>query len=255
MTDRSILFSGPMVRAQLEGRKTKTRRLLKPQPYIDKMGNFCVPGRNGEAHYNFGQRMNGTPITEDFVRWHVRFAIGDRLWVREAWRVSKRWDETAPNELPVRGCTVFYEAGGSASNDTGGWTQDSWPLTSASLPEWAGRYRNPLHMPRWASRLTLTVTDVQVQRLQEISPADAIAEGIGKVMVPVAARTGSIGAIGRWGVWGSDAPPADTPQDAYRDLWDSINAARAPWAANPWVVAVSFDVARSNIDEKEADRG
>lgn len=201
MTDRPILFSGPMVRALIEGRKTQTRRLLLNLIPWDDLTVLVDAERDGpELLLPYAAR---------------RFAVGHRLWVREAWAVARVFDGMSPDQwsrAARRPLSVAYEADGAPHPNV-------------------GKLRPSIHMPRVASRLTLTVADVRVQRLQEISPADAIAEGISP-----AANSQTIDC---------DTP---NPVDAYRDLWDSLNAKRAPWASNPWVVAVSFTVEQRNID-------
>lgn len=212
MTDRPILFSAPMVRAIIREiehpgtGKTQTRRVYAP------------------GHHTL--TMPPSP----------RYAVGDRLWVREAWRVSRRWDDTPPRDLPERKMSVVLEAGGSIANhgDPLRWIPSDWP--GAGMPEWIGRVRPGIHMPRWASRLTLTVTEVRVQRLQDISEADAKAEGC-SANAPIPGD-----------------PYPDWSQvygaiDAYEHLWDSINADRAPWDSNPWVCAITFKTALGNIDQ------
>jgi hypothetical protein len=100
------------------------------------------------------------------------------------------------------------------------------------LDRWLdGRGRPSIHMPRWASRLTLDVSAVRVQRLQEISSADAIAEGI-----PAPANSSTI-----------DCETPD-PRDAFRSLWESIHG-KGAWEANPWIAAVSFSVHQINVDQ------
>lgn len=110
--------------------------------------------------------------------------------------------------------------------------------TKEAVKDYGLRIRPSIHMPRWASRLTLTVTDVRVERLQDISEADAIAEGC-----PVSTMPGTIGhplcPVG--------FNEMGTPIYWFRELWNSINGPDA-WDANPWVVALTFDVARRNID-------
>jgi hypothetical protein len=204
MADRPILFSGPMVRALLAGRKTQTRRLMKPQP---NMLNGGRPMNNGRGSYSTERGWK-----------RIGFAAGDRLWVREAWRTECNYDDTPPRDLSFDEVQWRYEADGEWS--------DHDPMTASP-----GRLRAGMHMPRWASRLTLTVSEVRVQRLQEIGHDDAVAEGVSSDNGP-----GQIG--------------------AYITLWDSLNAKppkpRAPWDSNPWVVAVSFTVDRRNIDAEPA---
>lgn len=210
MSDRPILFSAPMVRALLDGRKTQTRRVLKPQPMATSAdGLFRTHSidlhRDGNWYaYTDGLgKVNERPVP-------VTYAIGDRLWVREAWHTLRALDDMKPRELSVGQTPAAYEAD----------TDDIGRLVIN------GRLRPGMFMPRWASRLTLTVTQVRVQRLWEITSADAIAEGY-----PPHANSQTI-----------DCDTRD-PRDDFKALWDSLNAKRAPWASNPWVVALTFTVA------------
>ncbi len=201
MADRPILFSGPMVRALLAGTKTQTRRILKPQPikpYLEN-GDWWDETAPGAA----------TPMV-------LKACVGDRLYVREHWRTTYGLDWTVeglgrplkPREFDPKTTPVEYLA--DDENELG------------------GKDRRAMHLPRWASRLTLIVTDVRVERLQSISQADAITEGC----------------------------PAPDGQDGldpcgwYAQLWDEINGAGA-WDANPWVAAYTFRVIKQNIDQIE----
>lgn len=213
MTDRPILFSAPMVRALLNGSKTQTRRVLKPQPSddLDNLGD-------GETVLDMA---TGKPV-------NLRFEVGDRLWVRETWYCDhidcQRGPYLCPDNMPL---TQLVEDGWlhfRATDDPKQW--------EAGQPKW----RTPLHLPRWASRLTLTVTDVRVERLQDCSEADAVAEGIERSEE----------------YWMDYEFPSTQccvdPQSSYRTLWNSINGAGA-WEQNPWVVAISFTVEKRNIDQ------
>lgn len=219
MVDRPILFSGPMVRAILDGRKTQTRRVIEPCEPAPLVGRGDKPAPNW-IMVKVPARHGGFMAGPTF---NPRYAPGDRLWVREAhslvpasaYRGSVGTGTIAQTEHPTDGysAAVFRE----------GFDRSGEP-----------RWRPSIHMPRWASRLTLTVTDVRVQRLQVISEADAGAEG-----APVEEL--------------SMYPELGTAQHWFRDLWDSLNADRAPWASNPWVCAVSFTVQHGNIDRLPAD--
>ena len=194
MTDRPTLFSGAMVRALLDGTKTQTRRVLKPQPEVVDQASEHLESDELSGWVNV-EMSDGR-----FLRWRPPYAVGDRLYVREAFRVQHGGairDATGAQEDYLEPA-VFYMASGGR----GPWTPG-------------------IHMPRKLSRLTLSVTDVRLQRLQEISEADALAEGI----------------------------PQDSPDPiaAYFFLWDEINGTGAS-AKNPWIVAVSFTVERRNID-------
>jgi hypothetical protein len=196
MADRPILFSAPMVRALLDGRKTQTRRVLKKQSY----------------------------------------AAGDRLWVREAWRPLSgysNWD--------IR---VLYPANDAVEHFLDGEGPDgdwAWPK-SADMG-----FVPSIHMPRWASRITLIVTNVRVQRLQEISEDDARAEGIAERQI----RPGDTRLAGQliFSPNGEDGPFGYDHVDGFRQLWNGLNAKRGfGWDANPWVSAISFRCVVKNID-------
>jgi hypothetical protein len=230
MADKPILFSAPMVRALLDGRKTQTRRLLSRPRWADPRAEIEVD-EHGHALIvcNSTGCLAGIPL---------RFVKGDRLWVRETWRTGKSLDDASPTKIATMcaaagwkrpWCPIKYEADGATVNadalrDFGG--------------EW-GKTRVAIHMPRWASRLTDTVTDVRVQRLQEISKDDAAAEGL--IKLP---------ATGRYVVNKGDqyfgAAEFD-PRFTYRRLWEAING-DGSWDANPWIVALTFTVEKRNID-------
>lgn len=198
MRERPILFSAPMVRAILEGRKTQTRRVVKlPEghsiiPRGDVPGFFTLRTK-AVSHHKVEPRGVTCP----------QGAPGDRLWVREGVHCDedKGW---------------CYDADGTPMN----WRpQDedvgvAWLETRPAKRSW---YPS-IHMPHWASRLTLEIVSVRVERLQEISENDAEAEGC-EPALPVSDK--------RW-VCG------------YRRLWESINGKRAPWASNPWVWVIEF---------------
>lgn len=201
MADRPIHFSAPMVRALLDGRKTQTRRVLTPQP--EPLGRFV--GFSGSA---------------ETARCKVRYAPGDRLWVREAFVTGYNIDDKYGR--PTGDKRVWYRA--TDSNLT--WF-DPDTETTLDNPPW----RPSIHMPRFASRLTLIVSDVRVQRLQEITLGDICAEGLAQSIY--------------------DFRPAQRGFDAFADLWNSIHGPDA-WGANPWVCALTFSVHRCNIDQMGA---
>jgi len=216
MADKGVIFSAAMVRALLDGRKTQTRR--------------AIPEKAVDAYYEYDDWCSnvsaGVPTSRqwerDFFLERIRFRPGDRLYVREEWFTTPAYDDLAPSEMggdePLR-----YKADDATFN----WTEADGSRV--------GRRRAGMHMPRWASRLTLTVTEVRVERLQDCSEADALAEGIGQ--------------FGRF----FGLPDADWDEGelsavaAYHRLWNSINGPGS-WEANPWVVAVTFAVENRNID-------
>lgn len=131
---------------------------------------------------------------------YCKYQIGMNLWVRETWCVEHRFDTITPSKISEAAIIpIWYRA-----------TDD---LSGASLIP--GKWRSSVHMPRWASRILLEITDVRVERLQKISEADAVAEGAG--------------------YWGCDTV------EVFQDLWDSINAKRGySWSSNPWCWCISF---------------
>ena len=182
MTERPIIFSAEMVLAILAGRKTQTRRKMKPAK-VKRPKRWLID----DAAVNGLVCPYGAP--------------GDTLWVRETW--------------------ARHASGVDYAAD----------FAAVSRPQ-AGPWRPSIHMPRWASRITLRITDVRVERLQDISEDDAVAEGVAlERYVPVSDSAGKHGS--------GEAEPTD-PVAEYRDLWNHINGPDA-WEANPWVWVISFE--------------
>ena len=208
MTDRPIIFSGPMVRALLDGKKTQTRRLAWREP------------RDPSTHKIADSYQRPSP-------WQ-KVQPGDRLWVRENWQALSFGDY-----LPTKSTTadVRYaatDALGDADKDVRGYP-----------------WRPSIHMPRWASRLTLIVTATKVEPLQAISPDDAWNEGVER-------RSPKVRQM--W-LFGADAAERERIYKhacvwEFEDLWKSLHGPEA-WDANPDVVALTFRVIRENIDRIE----
>lgn len=223
--DKPILFSAPMVRALLDGRKMQTRRLLKSEP-TELIDGFHKDLISGVEYYSIDHSTGHFVLPAKAVA----FRPGDRLWCREAWRTTGAFEDLAPSVMNGSAIRIRYEADGFI-DERGKSFNHFHP----------GRLRASIHMPRWASRLTLVVNDVRVERLKEISRDDAIAEGLMKVPAPqLAVEMGC-----NYGFDGSNL--YGSPISAYAALWDHINGPGA-WAANPWVAVYSFDVIQQNID-------
>lgn len=249
MRVRQILYSGPMVRALLNGWKTQTRRIVKPQPRWVPEGE----GLPGEWQWNagykgkddrnpkFGMSFTSYAMTEkgfaDCIASCAYAACpygqpGDLLWVRETWQEFfadeiPEGRRDGPRGLmgipakPERRSVVVFRADGEIP----------------AHPEYGeANWRPAIFMPRKFSRLTLRLTDVRVERLQEISEADAIAEGI----APVSLYQLDCESI--------------PPSHRFRDLWNSINGPDS-WDANPWCWVLSFNVITQNVDEVLAGQG
>lgn len=220
MKERPILFTGAMVRALLDGSKTQTRRLCKPMNQWVEQDCREVRMIDGAPHHFLKRAL--LPI-EKLRSPYGR--PGDSLWVRETFYAFGRW-ETRYSEKKCRdewhfvdmtaGCDRAYQY--AASNP-------DVPLAKGrgALPSW---YTRPaIHMPRAAGRILLKITGVRVERLQDISEADARAEGV---------------TIEDRHMRGYCAGEFLSPSiRAYRDLWESINGAGS-WGANPWVWVVEF---------------
>ena len=215
--ERPILFSAPMVRAILGGRKTVTRRPVKGAglKWLEEFTpEYVAEPANGLCPY--GQ-------------------LGERLWVREACRYPASLDHYSPSAIGEKAldagytkpwCPTHFEADG-ARND--GWQGFETP-PAVSVP---GKLRPPMFMPRWASRILLEITAVRVERLQDISDAQIEAEGIDlDALTDGQDRYDMCHA-------GSGAEGRPTLQTAWRDLWQSINGLES-WTANPWVWVVEF---------------
>lgn len=240
---KPILFSGAMIRALLDARKTQTRRVLKPQPFIDYMGNFCAPDRKGKV-WNWGQHLDGRPCVRNYISKHVHFAVGDLLWVRETWQGINT--ESGP-QLSYRATPDYFEIDAWNGPDEGVGPSFNYDLCPGTdFAAWGsdvlsndGPWRPAIHMPRWASRLTLEVTGVKVERLQDISEEDALAEGF------------TFHAL-----VSGDIPAGAHPIHSFRKLWDSLNAKRpgASWADNPWIAAITFRPHKMNVDAFLAQR-
>jgi hypothetical protein len=223
--ERPILFSGPMVRAILEGTKTQTRRIVKPQPpaWIDEFGYtaFTPKGHISGRGYWRGVPGDEGP-GEKFFR--SQYGIpGDRLWVRETHAI-----------VPATAYSLSRDNGEQLAHRTSP-DGDEWAVYHEGWDRCRpGRWRPSIHMHRWASRITLQVTGVRVERLQEITEDDAAAEG-----------APSMAAVTRVDpVFGTSTSAKVRDEGTHRYgfhvLWDRINGKRATWDSNPWAWVIEF---------------
>lgn len=221
MIEKPILFAPQSVRAILEGRKTMTRRVLKPQPVWNDGGVI----------------FNAAGGQEDYVEPHwaeepaIKWPVGTRLWVREALLNGGRGLQYVADGAPV-------------VRPQHAW---NWTFNKETVPS--------MYMPRWASRITLEVTGVKVERLQDICEEDAITEGVTyhpptkddydwyESFCEEHGDDPHVPMDGVWKVAGVDGW-GPTPQFAFRLLWQSIHGPAA-WDANPWVAAYTFERVKS----------
>ncbi|ELN4045050.1 TPA: morphogenetic protein [Klebsiella variicola subsp. variicola] len=227
MKERGMIFNGEMVRAILDGRKTQTRRIMAPQPADDiERGIFPNPEVIG---WKSSRRHKHGSTTAHFCPYGKP---GDRIWVREAYRFPASLDDVSPTgvgEMAVATgyrkpwAPTFYEFTGTFSD---GWKGFETPPKVSD----AGKLRPSIHMPRWASRILLEITNVRVERLNAISEKDAAAEGVPPAGSLLPDYPGTF-----------LTPKGDfaTAKVAFQRLWESIYGAEN-WLANPWVWVIEF---------------
>lgn len=210
MKERPILFSGAMVEAILDGRKTQTRRILKKQPPADtfRMDTYHHP--DGQHYFwAWKEAFSGCELHTGWEPICCPYGKpGDRLWVREAWA------EIRPPGSPWPATMYVYRAGDTRTDFGGPW-------------------KPSIHMPRKACRIELEIAGVRVERLNDCSEEDAVAEGI--------EHNPALDPIGpsKWRFYGRPHTGTSCPVDSYCSLWESINGAGS-WKADPWVWVVEF---------------
>lgn len=249
MTYRPILFSGAMVRAILSGAKTQTRRVVKPVRGCGQRRNICRPDMAADPwavwwHGDVTERVGA-------LQQCPYGKPGDCLWVRESFYVTS---------VCSHECGVGYKAShptGKLSDGDGGYNFryfSSDPDECGERWNWANRHSGidrwipGIHMPRWASRITLEITDIHVERLDDISETDAQAEGCSPTVIThqdladlaISDESPTIKAIGK-----ALGAGAFTSKFEFQMLWDSINARRGyGWSTNPWVWVIAFSSAK-----------
>lgn len=237
MVDRPILFSAPMVRGLIAEAtkpgtgKTQTRRIMRLPDWANGDTAWSDPGIGGGAWLKIHRR----DMPEIVERLMPKWRIGDRLWVRETFALERCRDAGWYDPPHNDGRPMKIE---SVPDDGRFWTQphyrasDPAPELDIGTDEPGVRWKPGIHMPRWVSRLTLHVTNIRVERLQDISKVDVVAEGVserdGQPLTEIVAG------------W----------HEPFAALWDSINGERdgASWSANPWIVAITFRPELRNID-------
>lgn len=219
MKERPILFSGPMVRAILEGRKTQTRRVVKGPENIEKFYH------QNENRISFMRDGIGWCCSEAEFAKQCPFGVpGDRLWVKETF-----WMHSDPEAF---GPDVGNVIDSSGRRRIVGYAASMDADSERCANDYGAKKRPSIHMPRWASRITLEVNGVRAERLQDISEKDAKAEGV--VFQDYHKD------IGRGWVSSDGSVLYDTAKRAFQCLWESINGEQS-WAANPWVWVVDFN--------------
>lgn len=208
MNGRGMIFNSEMVRAILEGRKTQTRRIMKVQPGTPEFGlrRIIESSKANENGMYFWSQDDACGIKARSKPFLFPYGeVGDHIWVRETFRVHSRATDVA---------TLVYRA--SVRNS---WTEQTHrvPVAVCNKPATPEKWTPSIHMPRWASRITLEITDVRVERLNSISDSDASKEGC---------------CI-------ADMESGDCLSDVFTRLWTSIYGDDS-WQANPWVWVIEF---------------
>lgn len=226
MNEHPILVSAPMVRAILDGRKTQTRRIIR-WPKICRDPDDDVSWIQSVHQDGAGDWIAWSSTAPDLAVFTKNAypggngiqcpygKPGDHLWMREKWRpycysgslgAGIMYYASYPHDRPA-----------SAPAHDSAWAKHD--ERARKILDDKNQWRSSIHMPRWASRLTLELTGVRVERVQDISNADALAEGV------------TLRGITRY---------EDEPRDKFKELWDSINDKKYPWTANPFVWVMEF---------------
>ncbi|MFB1482240.1 hypothetical protein [Corallococcus sp. RDP092CA] len=226
MAERPILYSTPMIRARLDGRKTVTRRLLKPQP---EQSDIIAAWRWFGRTFCGGWSLNGTP--PDSMLKDCPYQPGDKLWARETWALVRPditddgcveawqdWEGALPEKHPGNGWVVLYAA--------------MYGEESESVEYRGFRYRPSIHMPRWVSRLTDEVVSVRAERLHDITEEDARLEGMQRYQGPL-----------RWVRWLdvlTGEPIHNSARDAFIAYFVTLPGGAEAWERNDWVWRVEM---------------
>ena len=239
MTEHPIIFNGDMVRAILRGEKTQTRRPVKPQPATGCM--YSINGAHNAALHltDAGCQVRYIPPTgrsKDHLLLCPFGQPGDRLWVRETWRLADPDGDDAVSE-DVHGPYAPF-VGGNGSRKIR-WRVIYRATSPESHPKYGKALWTPsIHMPRWASRITLEITDINAERVQDITEDDARAEGVKPEFRTVVARSDG----------GPDYHIPCSYRGGFANTWNAIYAKRPglSWDENPWIWAITFSVETSH---------
>ena len=232
-----LLFRTDMVKALLDGRKTMTRRIVKCDHKITDIGT-PDDWNNGRAHPNMkrfedwgdkhGYHLFNISSGSTIAMQCQHGQKGDLIWVKERWAHDAPTDDDARRSVESDGMNggVYYYA-------------DCNEFDRVSL-----KWKSSRYMFKWASRITLKITDVRVERLQEITEDDSLKEGI-----DMESDYASLCINIESAPYPSDLERGSAAITVFKKLWDSINRKKYPWSSNPWVWVISFDVIQQNVLE------
>ncbi|HCL5074640.1 TPA: hypothetical protein N2F43_003984 [Salmonella enterica] len=224
MKERGMIFNGEMVRAILEGRKTQTRRPVKPQPELTQKSGFSW---NGVV---YGAGSNDRETNRNFAHAKCPFGNpGDRIWVRETWAFLGNedgccvdWNDNLCKGDEKTAARIYRASCEQRAGDYGMWSipDDADWKPHTENQKFEGAWRPSIHMPRWASRITLEITDVRVERLHSISEEDAQAEGVQPACYEI-------------------TPPEAAYRASFGEVWRGIYGDKS-WDVNSWCWVIEF---------------
>ena len=229
MKERGMIFNSEMVRAILDGRKTQTRRIMKVQPESNQLGLLLIT--DSTKHSDIGKyHWAESNATGNHVRSKLFSspfgAVGERIWVRETWATLGNedgcyvdWEDNLCKGDERSAARIYRASCEQRPGDYGLWSipDDAYWKPHTKEHKFEGAWRPSIHMPRWASRILLEITDVRVERLKSISDRDALREGCSA----------------------ADMKSGDCVADVFARLWASIYGSDS-WNANPWVWVIEF---------------
>ncbi|MTC33417.1 hypothetical protein GKR67_02085 [Providencia alcalifaciens] len=232
MKERGIIFNSEMVRAILDGCKTQTRRIVKHQRHSSQEIKLCD---DGFFHWSMiGAEKPLSAINYEYGR------VGDRLWVRETYSLLGNedacpidWDDNIVNDK-TEAARIYRASCAQKSGDYGLWSipdDADWKPHTEEI-KFGGSWTPSIHMPRWASRITLEITNVRVERLNNISPRDVVAEGL--IQLPASGRYVRFEGAQYFGLAYRDH------KEAFADLWDEVSKPDCNYESNPWVWVIEF---------------
>jgi hypothetical protein len=216
MKERPIIFSAPMVRAILDGRKKMTRRVVKPQPRFTLRQNDEQARKDARIWNEYSENPLCDPVAGNPWGYGYKcpYAVGDRLWVRETFAfIADEYETSISTTEPARKGGLWYKADNVVEE---------------------APYRSPLYMPRWASRIALEVTNIRVERVRKISSMDAFAEGVDE--------TDDYDMAEHYQLGGSPIEGGSPERFAFIALWNRIHAKHPGyrWEDDPWVWVIEF---------------
>ncbi|SBW72409.1 morphogenetic protein [Klebsiella pneumoniae] len=256
MKERGMIFNSEMVRAILSNRKKQTRRIMKVQPESNQLGLLLIT--DSTRHSDIGKyHWAESNATGNHVRSKLFSspfgAVGERIWVRETWATLGNedgcyvdWEDNLCKGDERSAARIYRASCEQRPGDYGLWSipDDAYWKPHTKEHKFEGAWRPSIHMPRWASRILLEITDVRVERLNAISEEDAQREGVHTEVWDQTVVARNYAARDEFfQFWSEDMPHYvemnQLYRSSFRSLWESIYGAEN-WLATPWVWVIEF---------------